>query len=109
MHAFDGSAQANPEYVAYPAPGFFPRNALIGYWSFGSTRLGLNAQTTVTMIRVDTQAPVTVEDVYFPGGGYGIPVVAWRVPQVENGIEYEVTVQIGEQTRTYRTTLVSCN
>lgn len=109
MHAFDGSAQANPEYVAYPAPGFFPRNALIGYWSFGSTQLGLNAQTTISMTRTDTGDPVAVEDVYFPGGGYGIPVVAWRVPAAANDVEYEVTVQVGAQSRAFRTTLVSCN
>jgi hypothetical protein len=109
MYAFDGSSQANPEYVAYPAPGFFPRNALIGYWSFGSKQLGLNDQTTVAMTRTDTGAAVTLEDVYFPGGGYGIPVVAWSVPGAAIDVEYEVTIGIGAETRTYRTTLVSCN
>lgn len=109
MYAFDSSSNANPEYVAYPAPGFFPRSALIGYWSFGSTQLNLS-NATVTMTRTDTNAEVPVNDVNVPSGNYGIQVVAWQVPGAELDVEYEITIGLSSgETRVYRTTLVNCN
>ncbi len=112
MYAFDRSGSANPDYVAYPAPGFFPNQALSGQWSFGSTKYGFNAQTTVTITKVSDGTPLTVSNVNVPGGGYGIQVVAWTVSGLEMDVEYEITVDgltgnLGS-TVTYRTTITNC-
>lgn len=112
MYAFDRSGQASPEYVAYPAPGFFPDAALQGYWSFGSNQYGVS-NATVSMTRVSDGSAVQVDDIYTPGGGYGIPMVAWEVPNAELDMEYEITIGgltgQNETSVTYRTTLVDCN
>lgn len=111
MYAFDGSSGANPQFVAYPAPGFFPRAALIGYWSFGSNSMGFSDQTTVT-IKTAAGVDVPVNDVYVPGGGYGIQVIAWQVPNAQVDVDYDVTIANlsgATPSVTYRTRLVNCN
>jgi len=112
MYAFDRSGSASPDYVAYPAPGFFPQRALSGYWSFGSNQYGLS-NASVTMTRVSDGSDVPVQDVYTPGGGYGLTMVAWQVPNYDTGVEYEITISdLGGNNGssvTYRTTVVDCN
>jgi hypothetical protein len=110
MYSFDQSVGANPHYVAYPAPGFFPRDAVLGVWSFSSNRYSLGANATVTIRDVASNATLTVSDIYAPGGGYGQPTLAWTVAGAQNDVEYEITLDnIGPNGPvTYRTTLISC-
>lgn len=115
MYSFDRGGQGpNPDYVAYPAAGFFPRAALIGYWSFASAKYRFDSNTTVSIKRVSDNQPVTVSDVYIPGGGYGQPTLAWNVAtnDVQTGTEYEVTIDnltgSAGTTVVYRVTLSDC-
>lgn len=112
MYSFDSSASSDADFVAYPAPGPYPSAALGGHWSFGSTKHGLT-NATVEMTRVSDGSAVEVNDVYTPGGNYGIRVVAWQPVNFENDVEYEITIdnltgQNGTSV-TYRTQVVSCN
>ena len=59
MYSFDRSASsASVDYVAYPAPGFFPQAALLGQWSFSSSKHRFDAATTVTIKKVSDGASV---------------------------------------------------
>lgn len=114
MYSFDRSANASVDYVAYPAPGFFPQAALLGQWSFSSSKYRFDAATTVTIKKVSDGASVPVTGVNTPGGGYGQPILAWTVKSadVPLGQELEVTVDklkgTAGTTVTYRVTLVAC-
>lgn len=114
MHSFDSSQASSADYVAYPAPGFFPTRALLGQWSFSSAKYRFNAETTVSIKRISDGTQVPVSNVNIPGGGYGQPTLAWTVAsaEVSAGQELEVTVDklLGNSGATvvYRVTLVAC-
>ncbi len=109
MYSFDQSAGGAAEYVAYPAPGFFPQDALLGVWSFSSSRHALSASSTVS-ITTAAGAPLTVSNIYVPDSGYGQPTLAWSVAGAQPDVEYIITLDnIGPSGPvTYRTTLVGC-
>ena len=114
MYSFDRSVAANPDYVAYPAPGFFPTEGLLGQWSFSSAKYRFTQETTVEIRKVSDGAAVPVSGVNAPGGGYGQPVLAWTVNarDVPLGEELEITIDKlagnAGATVVYRVTLVSC-
>ncbi len=120
MYAFDSSQAAPaPDYVAYPAPGPFPLEALLGDWSFKSTRYSFDAQTAVAMRDVQTGQAIATTNLNIPGGNYGIPALSWRVAQgkLVTGRTIEITVS-GLRAReanmtvraqvVYQTTLARC-
>jgi hypothetical protein len=113
MYSFDRSGPANPEFVAYPAPGYFPAGALMGKWSISSNQLQLQSDTNVTIERVSDGAPVPVSDIYRPGGGYGQPTLAWSVnsSDIQKEVAYQVTIEGARsgQDVSYEVTLTSCN
>jgi hypothetical protein len=110
MYSFDQSGGGSADYVAYPAPGFFPQDALRGVWSFSSGRYSISGSSTVEVRSVADNTALTVSNIYAPGGGYGQPTLAWSVAGVMPDVEYEVTIGgIGASGPvTYRTTIVRC-
>ncbi|MFU8803021.1 MAG: hypothetical protein ACNA8W_04340 [Bradymonadaceae bacterium] len=114
MYSFGRGSSDNPDYVAYPAPGFFPRQGLIGTWSFSSSRYGFGAQTDVEITRVGDGASVPVSNVYIPGGGYGQPVLGWTVNAQDQPLDTELEVRITGlsgnlgDTVVYRVTITNC-
>ncbi|MBA2662844.1 MAG: hypothetical protein H0U74_11145 [Bradymonadaceae bacterium] len=114
MAAFDGGAQHNPDYVAYPAPGIFPQQALIGVWSFSSNRYGLNGTPQVEITQVASGTVVPVTNVYNPGGGYGQQTIGWQVRSQDYPLDTELEVRItgltgnNGDTVVYRLTITAC-
>jgi hypothetical protein len=114
MYAFGGGGSDNPDYVAYPAPGFFPAQALMGTWSFSSSRYGIASGVNVNITRVDDGSILPVTNVYIPGGGYGQPALGWDVSSrdLQRDVEYEVRItgltgSLGD-TVVYRVTITHC-
>src|SRR5690606_13754595 len=93
MWAFGQTNNATePEYVAYPAPGFFPIDAIRGVWSF-SRRSGFS-NPDVVITRVSDNADVPV-DFYYAGSTYGFLSTLGITPQanmVSPGETYRVQV-----------------
>lgn len=114
MYSFDRSVNTSVDYVAYPAPGFFPQAAVLGQWSFSSGKYRFDASTTVTIKKVSDGATIPVTGVNSPGGGYGQPTLAWTVKSTDApvGEELEVTIDnlkgTAGTTVTYRVTLAAC-
>ncbi len=111
MYSFDRSGSASPDYVAYPPPGFIPIAAMLGVWSFHSSRYTFSDTTSVEVIDVGTNAPLNVTNVYIPDGGFGQPTLAWSVAGTQPDKVYEVRITglggLGDSV-IYRTTLASC-
>lgn len=112
MYAFGGGRNHSPPMVAYPAPGPFPRDAILGNWSIGAP-VGFNDQYDVTIMNLTTGTPVTVTNVYVPDGNYGnLPALAWTVDTAQLPVDndYEVTITDGGGATAFQyvTTLVSC-
>ncbi len=79
MYSFSNGARADPDFVAWPPPGWVPVTAARGEWSFASTRFAPRPDTVVEL-SIDGAAPVVVEG-HNPGGNYGWgTVVAFTPP-----------------------------
>jgi hypothetical protein len=90
--------------VAYPAPGPFPRRAVLGKWSLGVWGFDQD-QVTVT-VRDLTASTEEQPSFYFPGGGYGsLSYLAFEPSTETAGHDYEVTITGVELSRTETVTL----
>ena len=100
-----------PEFVAYPAPGDFPDEALLGVWSFSVDGADFSA-ATVTVTRVSDLMPMPVTGVYEPTPGFGLRTLAWDVTGWSAGESYDVRIDnvasAARTTYTYTTTLLAC-
>jgi uncharacterized protein YkwD len=118
MYSFDQSNRSgnNPEYVAYPAPGFFPSAALGGEWSFASSTYSITSNVAVQITRLSDMTSVTVSNVERKSGTYGnMPIIGFTPSrsEVSSPGEYEVVItglkQGGADTSVaYRVNLTSC-
>ncbi len=68
QYAFSYSGSHRPEFVAYPAAGYFPANAIHGPWSVSSSAWGIGSNVEVELVRLSDDAEVAVQDVRFIAG-----------------------------------------
>jgi uncharacterized protein YkwD len=117
MYSFDqSSGGSTPEYVAYPAPGFFPTAALGGEWSFASSTYSFTSNVAVQITRLSDMSAVAVSNVERKSGNYGSMAIIGFSPNrsdVSAAGEYEVVItglkQGGADTSVaYRVNLTSC-
>ena len=117
MYSFDQSGRGStPEYVAYPAPGFFPRAAVGGEWSFSSSTYSITSNVAIAITRLSDMTPVTVSNIERKSGNYGSMAIVGFSPsssEVNMPGEYEVVItglkQGGMDTSVaYRVNLTSC-
>lgn len=112
MFAFDGSRAHNPAFVAYPAPGAFPRDAILGKWSIHGGGNYTDSHT-VTITNMTSGADVPVSNVTAPVFGNLASTLAWDVStnQLPVDTTYRITIRDsgGTVVREYDTTLVTCN
>lgn len=97
MYAFDRSAAASTmDFVGYPAPGFFPKDALLGEWSISSTRpfnqAMFSGSTSVSVTRDGQPVNVTAASRRTPN--YGPDTFAWKIDSsdVQAGATYTIAV-----------------
>jgi hypothetical protein len=100
-----------PEFVAYPAPGPFPTQALHGHWSFAVDGADFSG-AWVEVTRLSNGSPMTVTGTYVPAEGFGLNTLAWDVEGVVEDEEYEIHINGVSSTPmrsyTYVTHLVNC-
>ncbi len=111
MYSFDMSRSHNPDFVAYPAPGAFPRSAIAGEWSIHGGA-SYSAQHTVTITNMGDGSNVPVTDVRSPVFGNLASTLAWSVQTSQLPVDttYRITIRDsgGALVREYDTTLVNC-
>ncbi len=93
-YAFDISGPANPEFTAYPAPGYFPRQALHGKWSLAASSLTLSSDTTVTIENLTSGSTVSIHDfAHHAGSSFRPRMISWRLSQApQSGESYRVII-----------------
>jgi hypothetical protein len=94
-------------FVAWPAAGPFPIQALGGPWSIGASGVRF-AGATVSVTRVSDGASLTVTDVYVPDSGYGLETLAWTVGGTSGPGAYRVRIEGTARTFDYTVELVDC-
>ena len=109
MYAFDGSGPDNQADTFYPSPGYFPKSALLGPWSY-STKSASVSNPSVTVEEVKSGKKLSVSGIRSLSGGYRRPGgVGWKVSGAQTGVEYKITISgVGGGKKSYTTTLVSC-
>jgi hypothetical protein len=112
-YVMTGGDTNDPAWVAYPAPGPFPKRAVLGVWSLAAWSFDQD-QVTVT-VKDLTASTEEQPSFYFPGGGYGsLSYLAFEPSTELAGHDYEVTVTGVELSRTetvtvtYTVQLVDC-
>lgn len=108
-----GGTEHRPEAIAYPSPGPFPRDAVLGAWSIVSTDNRFGAEHTVTVTDLTLSTSVPVRDVYAPSTLGLDSALAWTVETQELPLDhdYQVTIRDGDDRVIYDyvTTLVDCS
>ena len=111
MWTIDSSGTDQQKDMYYPAPGYFPKAAIHGKWSYLSAAKISTSGASVQITEVQTGNPVSVTGVHqMTRGTYGrVTGVSWNVPNAKTGVEYKVTISGlgGGQVKSYKTTLVS--
>jgi hypothetical protein len=113
MQAFDYSGSADPDFVAYPAPGYFPDDALHGPWSLTSSTWGLSDQTEVTITRLSDGEDIGTHSVSFLQGRYVRKATLSFRPKAPLSVGEEHEVRFTQLTgspseRSFNVTLVDC-
>ncbi len=82
---------ATPAWVAVPNQGYAPLTVAKWPWSFHSDKIG--GSVSVSMLRVDDNAPLAVSVQSLPDG-YGQNAISWAPSgwTVEAGKTYRVTI-----------------
>jgi len=104
---FGSGADPGVPFVAYPAAGDFPLQAIIGAWSLSSSRGGFTG-ATVTVTRVSDGTAMTIDDTWVPPSGYGLDTIAFRVRGPVAPGSYRVQVTGGGEDYDYTTNLLDC-
>ncbi len=103
---------APPEFVAYPAPGYFPRAAIQNPWMVISNSWGLSGSTEVEVTRVSTGDSLIVSGITFSPADSARPAaLAFQPAGVQSGETYEVRLSNlsgSAEEQSYETTLVDC-
>jgi uncharacterized protein YkwD len=112
-YVMTGGNTSDLDWVAYPAPGPFPKQAVLGKWSLGAWGFDQD-QTTVT-VKDLTAGTEEQPSFYFPTGWYGsLSYLAFEPSSEQAGHDYEVTVtgvrpdSSQTVTVTYTVQLVDC-
>lgn len=113
MYAVDGGGSDDQSDIFYPSAGFFPEKALVGPWSYMSTKLEITSKAKVRVTRVSDGAAIETRDVHVAPGKFGrVDALAWRVPTIQPETEYRIQItglgSGGNASKVYRTTLVNC-
>ncbi|MEL6177625.1 MAG: CAP domain-containing protein [Myxococcota bacterium] len=98
----------NPSFVAYPAPGAFPLEAIRGVWSFSTGNLGSNITVTITADSDGSNIPVSVSRLQ---NGFGQDTISFdpaAAADIVAGETYHVRVVDGDRSWEYSTTLAAC-
>ena len=87
-----GPDRIEPEYVAWPNPGYTPAAFIPAKWSFTSASWTYPRETVVTVTRLSDNSELPVETYYTAGGGPGAPpILVWDFGQPPAGnSDYEV-------------------
>lgn len=114
QHAFDFSGNFQPEFTAYPAPGYFPHAALHGKWSVASRNVSLSGSTEVIVERLPDEEEVGTHDFRYHSSSTVRPgMISWSLTSApQPGDSYRITIvdAYGEDDPlVYETHLVSCN
>lgn len=97
-----------PDFVAYPAPGAFPIDAILGVWSFSTSRT-LSQNTTAQVTEVSSGRSVGVSVARLQEN-FGLSTISITLQDdVSPGETYTVLVEDGERAWEYRTSLVNCD
>ena len=109
MYSFNMNRSHNPDFVAFPAPGPFPRNALGGKWSIHGGA-SYNDQHTVTITNMGDGSDVPASNITSPVFGNLASTLAWDVSTPPAGATYRIRIEddAGALVREYDTTLVDC-
>jgi uncharacterized protein YkwD len=90
-YVMTGGNTTGLDWVAYPAPGPFPRQAVMGKWSLAA-RSFKQDETSVTVKDLTTGSEEQ-PSFYFPEGNYGsLAYLAFQPSSAQAGHDYEVTV-----------------
>jgi hypothetical protein len=113
-YVMTGGNTSDLDWVAYPAPGPFPEQAVLGKWSLGAWGFDQD-QTTVT-VKDLTAGTEEQPSFYFPAGWYGsLSYLAFEPSSQQAGHDYEVSVTAVRPdpsrtlTVTYTVQLVDCS
>lgn len=111
MYSFGGGRSHDPEYVAYPAPGPFPRAAIGGKWSISGGG-NYQADFAVTITNMSDMSDVPVSNITAPAFGFLPSTLSWDVntSQLPVDTDYQVTIEDanGAMVQQYVTHLVNC-
>lgn len=83
--------QTREPYVAWPPPGYVPRQFLFPRWSFSYPQANFGA-TTVTVTRNNQPVPVSINPI---ANGYGENTIVWELgePLPAGEVTYSVSLQ----------------
>lgn len=70
------TTSVTPQFVAYPAAGYFPAALNTGFWSLSYPGAGFGSATVTMTTATGAAVPVTV---IIRGGTHGNPVLVWTV------------------------------
>jgi len=101
-----GGSSARP-WVAFPSPGPYPAQAVLGAWTFSGNNVG--AATTVAVVKESSGTDLGVSATLL-GGSYGLSTVSFDPGEATAGEAYVVTVSgLGGDDVVYRVRIVDCS
>ncbi len=113
MYAFSSGGSHNPEFTAYPAPGYFPAGALAGKWSVASSSWGLNDEVEIEILRLSDQEVIGTHSLTYHQADMLRPhMVSFRpVAPLTREVAHEVRISNlngSPSEQTYTLTLTDC-
>jgi hypothetical protein len=107
LHVFSWGGSSTRSWVAFPAPGPYPSQAVLGAWTFSSS--GVGSSTTVTVIKESTGTDLGAS-ANLLAGGYGLSTVSFDPGEATVGETYVVTVSgLSGEDIVYRVRIVDCS
>ena len=106
LHVFSWGGTSSRRWVAFPSPGPYPVQGVLGSWTFSSD--GVGSSTSVSIIKESNGATIPVQTTLL-AGGYGLPTVSFDPHEAVVGETYAVTVTgLSGGDVTYRIKIVDC-
>lgn len=106
LHVFSWGGSSTRPWVAFPAPGPFPVQAVLGAWTFSSNNVV--SATTVAVVKESSGTDLGASAVLL-AGGYGLSTVSFDPGEATTGETYIVTVSgLGGEDIIYRVRIVDC-
>ena len=107
LNVFSWGSPSSRPWVAFPAPGPYPAQGVLGAWTFSADGVGSSTQVTVTRESDGADLGVTTA---LMSGSYGQPTVTFDPGEAAAGETYVVTVTgLGGDDVTYRVRIVDCS